>query len=150
MRKFFCRQAANIHPQIRLAPNSFAEAPELIGAEAVGLVEVVCRRGTGIGLNPKIRSSRTFLGWTNPVAPIITVGETAAWIADHRSFYLAHFFDKILADAADIWDFGILPNPNSVIDDATNVLDKMSVDIWRDRARDLVQQNLDTRVRRTR
>jgi len=86
-----------------------------IGAEPVGLVDVVCGSRAGIGLNPKIGSSRTFLGWTNSVAPVITVREATAGIADHRSFDLAHFVDEILANTADILDLRILPNPNPVI-----------------------------------
>ena len=100
----------------------------------------------GLGLNPEIRPSRTFIGRTDSIAPVVSICKATARIANDRGFDLAHFVDQIFANAANILDFRIFPHPNAVIDHATNVLDKVPVKIGRDRAQNLVRQNLDSSV----
>ena len=75
------------------------------------------------------------------VASLLPVGEASAREAHHRRLDLHHLVHKFLADSIHIRNFGILADPDSVVDDAAQVLDEVAVDIGRDRAEDLVEYN---------
>src|ERR1039457_5654860 len=64
---------------------------------------------------------------TDAVAPIVTVGETAARPADDRRPDLAHRVDQRFPDATDIGDLRVLADPDAVVNDAAEMLDEVAM-----------------------
>ena len=56
--------------------------------------------------------------------------------------------DERAADAAVVRHLRALADPDAVVDDAAEVLGEVPLDLWRDAADGLVQQNVDARVGR--
>src|SRR5664279_5580307 len=120
---------------------------KLIGPELVR-IEAMCGRRVGrLDPIPEIGTARALPGWTNSVAPVVAVGETTAGEANDRRLDLAHVFHKFASDAVVVGNLGILTHPDTVVDDAAEVLCEMAVDIWRDGAQLFGEQNLNTASR---
>src|ERR1019366_7403448 len=98
-----------------------------------------------LGAIPEVGSTRTLLRWPDTVAPVITVGKAAPREANDRSFDFAHVLDKLAPNAVDIGDLGVLPHPDTVVNNAAEVLGAVAVDIVRDRAKLFAQQHLNAR-----
>src|SRR5262249_8968348 len=135
--KVFGGQAAQIGRDVSSGARQLAEAHELIRAEPVRLVLLrsaveflvrVAASGAAI-IAPEVGVAWAILARANAVAPVVTVGETAARPADDAGFDPAHVFNQFFADAADVRDFGIFADPNPVVDHAAQMLDEMAVNI---------------------
>ncbi len=74
---------------------------------------------------------------------MITVGEAAAGPAQIRGADALHVIDELLADPVHIWNFGITPDPDAVIDNTAEMLDEMPIDLWVDHRAGLIRCNFD-------
>ena len=79
------RQAAHISGEVGLRARELAEPHELVGAEPVRLI--LLRAGVEFAyawladcrdVGPEVGPARALLAWTDAVAPVVAVGETAA------------------------------------------------------------------------
>src|SRR5690349_8242625 len=96
---------------------------------------------------PKVRAAGAFFRRTDSVTPVIAVGEAAAGKSHDRWFDLAHFINEVLPDAMDIRYLRFFAHPNSVVNDSTQILDKVAIGIRRNFPQSFLQQNLNTSVR---
>ena len=115
-------------------PISLQKRTKFVGAELIGIVFVA---GGSIGrfpVLPEVGASRAFVGRSYAVAPVVTVGEAAARKTNHRWLDLPHFVDQFLADAIDVGNFRILSYPHTVVDDTTEILREVPINVRRDRA----------------
>ena len=81
---------------------------------------------------PEIRATGTICPIAYTIAPIVTIGKTAARITDRRRLDLFHRFDQGSPDAVDVRNGRFLTDPDPVIHNCSEMLDKMTVDIGRD------------------
>ena len=77
---------------------------------------------------------------------MILVGKAAAGPAHDDVSELLDVFDKLGANAVDVGDLRIRPDPDPVVDDATDVLGKLTVDGGLDGGDGLVQEDGDREV----
>jgi len=54
--------------------------------------------------------------------------------------------NELLADAAHVWDLGILAYPDPVIDDTAQMLHKVAIDIGRDLADRLIEEDFNSGI----
>ena len=101
-------------------------------------------------VGPEIGAARTVVGRADAVAPVVAVGEAAAGPADDRRLDLLHLVDERLADAVDVGNLRVFADPDAVVHDAAEMLDEMAVQLGRDRADRLADQNLEARLGRLR
>src|SRR5437868_1111263 len=120
---------------------------KFIGSETIGIVTV--RSGSLCRLSPvpEVGAARALVGGADSIAPVVAIGETSAGKAHNGRFDPGHLVHQFFPNAVDVWDPGILTHPNAVVNDATEILHKVAVDIGRDRSDELVENNFDTRVR---
>ena len=111
-----------------------------MGAELVGL---------GL-LAPAAEAAGRACARADAVAPVILVGEAAARPAHDDRPELADVLDQGAADAVDIGDLGIGPDPDAVVDDAADVLGELAVERRPDRADRLVEEDGDRELRAAR
>jgi len=63
---------------------------------------------------------------SDAVTPVIAIGKTTAGPADDRGIQRRQRFHKRFTDAANVGDAGLFSDPNSVINDTSNVLRKVA------------------------
>src|ERR1700686_84891 len=97
-------------------------------------------------LGPKVCSPGTLVSRADSVAPVVAIGKTSAGIAEDRRFNLPHLLYQLFADAVQVRNFCLLAPPDAVVDDATNILGEVPVDIGRNCSQRFTQQDLDSRV----
>src|SRR5580658_5670773 len=141
--KFLSRQAPQIGRQVRLTSNQFAEMAELVRSEFVRIIAMARRRVLGFTFGPKVRPTRALVARSDAIAPIVAVCKTAARKTHHRRLGLAHLVDQLLADTVDIRDARSFAHPDAVVNDATQVLREVTVDIGRNGSKRLVEQDFD-------
>ena len=73
--------------------------------------------------------ARSLVALANSILPVIVIRKTATRPPNDRWFQPAQGFNDIGAEAINVWDWRILTDPDAVIDAATEVLGKMTVDI---------------------
>src|SRR5882672_10801707 len=144
--KFRSGQAANVGSEVRLRTNKFAEMDELIGAEFIGFIFMTGRRFVIFCLYPEIRAPRAFFGWTNAITPLIAICEASSRVANHGRLDFLHLINQIFADAVDILNFGFCADPHAIVNGASQVLRKMTVEIARNRSHEFVKENLHSRI----
>src|SRR5205823_3251499 len=67
--------------------------------------------------------------WPNAIAPVVFVGEAAARPAQHGHVDPAERLHHVVADAARVGNRRLLPDPDALVDTATQVLGKVPVHI---------------------
>src|SRR5438552_2403069 len=72
---------------------------------------------------------RPLLARPDAVSPMILIGETAAWPAQHGNVELFQCCHDIVADAARIRDRGLFADPDSLVNAASEMFGKLSVNI---------------------
>ena len=95
---------------------------------------------------PEVGPPGTLLARPDAIPPVITVSETAPWPTNDRRFDFSELLDQRAANAILIGNFGVFANPHAVINDAAKIFGEVSVDVGRDRAQRLREQNIDARV----
>ena len=108
---------------------------KFICANGVRIVPVTCRCFFGFAHGPEVRATGPLLRRTNSVAPVVAVRKTAAWKANHCGLDLAHVFDETFSKAIDICYRGFLADPNTVVQHAAEIFDKVAVNIGRNGSR---------------
>src|SRR6185503_1113068 len=98
------------------------------------------------GIGPEVDPRGSFVSGADAVAPIVLVGKAAAGITNHTRLKLLQIIDQRFANAVVIRNLRLLAHPDAIVDHGAEVLDKVTVDVWRDRADRLVDENLDARV----
>ena len=143
-------KAAKIRRKVRLAAYQFTELNEFIGPELIGIVFVVRRRIRRLDALPKVCAARTLVGRADAIAPIVTIRKAAPGKADDRGIDLAHLFDQFLADAVHVGNAGVLAHPDAVINDSSQILGKVPIDVRGDRSQRFVQQDFNPAIARWR
>src|SRR6266545_777710 len=130
------RQAADVGSNIGLRVGETAQLHELVRTEPVWLILLwpvfqlfVAFRHFVVSVGPEVDAARTFVARSDAVTPVILIGEAAAWPADYSRLDPADILDQLTADAVDVRHFRVFTNPDAVVDDATEVLDKMAIDV---------------------
>ena len=131
--EFLGRASPDVGGEIRLHAAELAEPHELVGAELIRL---------GL-LAPATESPGAFRGRSDPVAPVILVGEATARPSDDHRPELLHVLDELESDAVDVGHLRTPADPDTVVDDAADVLGELAVDRRPDRGDRLVQQHGD-------
>src|SRR4029453_15826865 len=93
-----------------------------------------------------IGAPRPRRGRPDAVAPVVAVGEAAAGPANHAGLQRLQLVDQRFADAADVGDLGVLPDPDAVVDDAAEVFDEVAAEVWSDAADGLIEEDVQPRV----
>src|SRR5581483_11054865 len=91
-------------------------------------------------VGPEVRANRAFGARADAVAPVVTVCVTPARPADDGSLQLAHVINQFLPDAAYVWNLRLFTYPDSVIDNAANMLREMPVKFARNLANRFVDE----------
>src|SRR5215510_2065950 len=85
--------AAHVCCEIRLGANHSAKRDELIRAEMIGLVllwailKILIRLGCFVScVCPEVDARRTFVAWSDTVAPVVLIRETPAGVTYHARF----------------------------------------------------------------
>src|ERR1700691_1015056 len=102
---------------------------KLIRSEFVGIVAMAGGGFLGLSAIPKVSPPRPFVRWTDPVTPVVAVSKTAAGKTNYRRFDLAHFVNQFLANAIDVWNLRVGPNPDAIVDHAAKVLGEVSIKV---------------------
>src|SRR5439155_4419940 len=143
-------KAANVRSDVGRGANQAAKADELVRTEPVRIEPLGPRRRltarSGARVRPEVGAARAVVGRADSVAPVIAVGEAAAWPPDDWRLDLFHLVDERLADPIDVRNLRVLADPDAVVDDAAEVLGEMAVQLRVDGANRLVDQNFQTRV----
>src|SRR5205823_6012373 len=126
-------KAAQVRREVRLSARQLAEAGEFDGAEFVRIVALRafaarCFRPLS-RVHPKVGSLRPLVARSDPVAPVVLIGETSARPADYAGLHLPQRIDQLFADAVDIGNARTLADPDAVVYDAAEVLDEVPVDL---------------------
>jgi hypothetical protein len=137
-------QAADVGGEVRLGARQAAEARELQCAEVVRVVLLRPRRH--LRVQPEIGPARTPLTGTDPVAPVIAVGEAAAWPADHRRLDFLERVDERRPDTTGVRNLRVFADPHAVVDNASKMLRKMAVQLGRDGPQCVAEDDVDPRV----
>ena len=93
-----------------------------------------------------VDQTRTILLWTNAVHPVIFVGETSSRPAHHGHFECFQCLEHVLAITLHIGDVRIGAYPDAAIDAASEVLGKLSVDLFRNHILGLIRMNIELDV----
>src|ERR1700734_202564 len=119
---------------------------ELIRAEFVGIIAMAGWGLFAFSAIPEVGPSRSFVGWPDAATPVIAVRKTAPRKPNYRSFDLAHFIDKFLANAINIRNLRVGPDPNAIVDHTAKVLGEVSIEIRRNNPQGLAGEHFDARV----
>jgi len=130
--ELFGGEAAYIRRQVGFRAGETTEAYKIIGAELVGIIFVESRGLRGSA--PEICPPRTLLARPNAITPVIAVSETASRPTNDRGLNFSELFDQGAANAILIGDFGVFANSHPIVNDATEILGEVSVDVGRNRA----------------
>src|SRR5215469_190427 len=109
---------AHIHGYIRLAADLVDKVHELLRAESIWLNDTA-----PAGIEP----GHSFRAYA--VAPVILIGEAAAWPANVWHLERLQRGDHIVADAEGVRDRGVWTNPNSVVNAVAEMFSKLTEDI---------------------
>src|ERR1700722_21006492 len=105
---------------------------KLVGAELIWIVLMGGITVLRLDAFPEISTPGTFLGRANSVAPVIAVGKASAREPDDRRLDFTHLFVEVPTDSVDLRNRGVLPDPDSVVNHPTQILDEMAIDVGRD------------------
>src|SRR5262249_45689665 len=86
---------------------------------------------------------RPLVARTDPVAPVVLVGEAAARPAQHGDLQLLQRGHDVVANAARVGNRGALADPDAVVDQAAEMLRELAVDVAVDRRLRLVRADRD-------
>jgi hypothetical protein len=117
---------------------------EFMNAKLVGLCVVQSIRHV---CPPVVVSARPLCRVPNPISPVIAVRKTAAWPAKIRDSNPPQVIDELFTNAVDIRNFRVPSDPNAIVDDATEMLDELPVNMGADLGTRILGRNLDFGVR---
>src|SRR6185295_6778909 len=99
-------------------------------------------------VGPEVDARRTFVAWSNTVAPVVLIGKTATGIANHTWFKFFQVVDEGFANAVVIRNFRLLAHPDAVVDHAAQMLNEVAVDIRGNGSNRLVEKYFNAGIRR--
>ena len=117
------RTSSHIHREIGLAAETFAEREKFVCAKRIVLHCAAPEYVFDFG---------TLVGGANAVSPVVGVGKTAAWPSEYGDLEVFQCVEYVGAVAVGVGDVAVLANPDAVIDAASEVLGKLTVDFGRD------------------
>jgi hypothetical protein len=123
------RAGADIAGDIGLGADQLGELHELVGAEAVGLLDAA---------PDHIDLGRALVARAHALAPVIVVGEAAAGPAHQRHLDGLQGRDHVVAIAPGVGDLAVLADPDALVDAASQVLGELAVDLGLDHRTGLV------------
>src|SRR6185437_6454611 len=136
------RTRSHIGGDVRLRPDQAAKVHEFVNAELIRL----CRVGPGRHAPlPEVVGAWTRL--TDPIAPVIAIGEASARPTEIRRGNHLHVIDKLFTDSIDVGNRRVSSDPHAVVNNASKVLDEMPVDIRVDHVAGFVRREHNFRVR---
>ena len=127
-----CGEGAEVGGEVGFGTDGSAGAHELVEAVLVGVL-----------LAPEGGAGGAFVAWADAVAPVVGVGEASAGPAEDGCLDGTHGVDEGGADAVLVGDLGAFADPDAVVDDSTEVLDEVGVDLRGDGSDGLCGEDLD-------
>src|SRR5262245_47667997 len=88
-----------------------------------------CVFGPFGSISPEVGARRSLRAWSNTVTPIVAVSKTATGPTDDRRLDPPQGLNQGVANASSVRHLGIFTYPDTVINNAAQVLGEMSVDI---------------------
>ncbi len=117
---------------------------ELVNPKLVGLGAV---HALGHARLPIVVSTGAFCRFADAIPPVIAVCKTAARPAIVRYPDALHVVDELLANPADVLDFRVPPYPDSVVNNSTEMLDELPVQMRADLRTRILGSDFNVRVR---
>src|SRR5581483_9675912 len=124
---------------IWLRANELAERNKFVSAKLIAFVLLRPTFEIFVGLRrfvmrvgPEVHSRRTLVACAAAVAPVVLIGKAATRITHHARLQLLQIIDQRFTNAVVVRDLRLHANPNSVIDDTTEMFDEVTVSFRRD------------------
>ena len=127
--EFLGRAGSYIGGNVGFGSDQAAEMHEFVNTKLIALGGV---EAGGHAALPEVVRTRTRAGLADAIAPVVSVGEAATGPTKIGSANPLHVVDKLLADSIYVRDLRIPAYPDTVVDNAAQVLDEVSVNMRAD------------------
>src|ERR1700675_3903181 len=142
--KLLRRTGSHVGREIGFGVAQTAQLQELVKAETVGLGFI---KSFGHTRLPIVIGTRPFWGTAAPLAPMVSVSETATGPPIVGDADALHVVDELPPDSPDIGNLRIGSDPDTVVDDTAQMLDELAIYMRADLRPIRLDRNLDVGIR---
>src|SRR5690606_24465548 len=116
----YCRSTGDVvDVDVGVRSDQLVQVHELMRAERIRIDAAPAR----------VDAPRALVARPDAVAPVVLIGEASAGPTQHGDFERLERFEDVVADSPSVRDRRILSDPDAVVDQSTEMLRKMTVDM---------------------